>query len=313
MYRKFFAFILLTTFSAAVSIAQDAPAPQKDDKARAESLYRIAFGSGGYLGIELKEVSSENYQDLGLSEVRGVAVQRVLKDSAAEKAGLTTGDVIIAFNGEKITSTRKFTRLVREVAPDHKVDLTVIRGGSEIQIPVTMGKRKGLAFVTSEDFEFPAPQIAPDFEFPKVPVEPLPPIAPNIQVLPDGMKIDGVRAFSFFSGRVIGIGVVPLTKQLGDYFGVEGGKGLLINDVSNDSPAEKAGLRAGDVIVEIDGKAVNNLSDLFRGMGREKEGAVILTIVRDRTRQTISVTPEKRKNGNLRFDGYDLKTKDESN
>ncbi|NNE64965.1 MAG: PDZ domain-containing protein [Pyrinomonadaceae bacterium] len=308
MYRKFFVFILLTAFSATAAIAQEAKAPKADKKKRAESLYRIAIGgSGGFLGVELKEVSSENYQELGLSEVKGVAVRRVIEDSAAKKAGLQKGDVILAFNGERITSSRKFSRLVREVAPDHTVTLSVSRNGSEMEIPVTMGKRKGMAFSTG-DFVFPDMPEMPDV--PGAIRVPMPPrgTAPII-VAPKG---EG-RSFAFFSGRYLGVGVTSLTKQLGEYFGVEGGQGLLINDVSKDSPAERAGLKAGDIIVEIDGKPVKNHFDLTGGIADKKEGDVQVTIIRDRGRQVLSVTPEKRKPGKIRFNRLKVESEDDSN
>lgn len=307
MYRKLFAFILVTAFTATVAIAQDAPEikPEKDME-RARGLYRIALaGSGGYLGVRLKEVSNSNYAELGLSEVRGVAVERVLKDSAAEKAGLREGDVIVAFNGELVTSARKFSRLVSEVAPDHRVNLTVVRNGGEIEIPVTMGARRAAPFFTG-DFDFPAPPagvMAPNVPFPPTAPDSPAAIAPDIPTI---IGPDGTGVFSFSSGRAIGVGVVSLTKQLGDYFGAADGKGLLINDVRKDSPAERAGLLAGDVIVEVDGKEVNRSFDLIREIGN-KEGDVQLTIIRDRARQTISVTPEKRE-GPLRLRGYKYRT-----
>ncbi len=303
MFQRLFVFILLTAL-AAVSFAQDAPKPGEARKA--ESVYRLALGgAGGYLGVELKEVSNANYQQLGLSSVRGVAVEKVLKDTPAEKAGLEDGDVIVKFNGEAVTSTRKLTRMISEVAPDHTVKLTVVRSGGEIEIPVTMGQRKGLRFVGG-DFDFPMrietpdPLIAPGMP----PLPPTPPMAPGVRVFPDA----DVQVFSYFSGRQIGVGVSPLTKQLGEFFGVEGGKGLLINDVRKDSPAERAGLKAGDVIIEIDGKEARSQMDLMRATGGDKDGPVLLTIVRDRVRQTISVTPEEGKDGDL-FKGYEFKTR----
>jgi membrane-associated protease RseP (regulator of RpoE activity) len=77
----------------------------------------------------------------------------------------------------------------------------------------------------------------------------------------------------------------------------------MIDDVRSDSPAAKAGLKAGDIIVEADGKAVKNEGDLIRAISEKKEGDVTLTIVRDRNRQTISVTPEDVKNG---FNSFEL-------
>lgn len=309
MFRRLFVFILLATL-AAVSFAQDAP--QTDGGRKAVSVYRFALlGAGGYLGVELKEVSNANYQQLGLSSVRGVAIEKVLRNTPAEKAGLQDGDVIVQFNGEAVTSSRKLTRMISEVAPDHTVKLTVVRGGSEIEIPVTIGERKGSTFV-GDDFNFPMPPLppmppdAPDAPLlQRVPLMPNPPTAPDIRVFPR----EGFEFFRGFSGNNIGVGVSPLTKQLGEFFGVEGGKGLLINEVRKDSPAERAGLRAGDIIVEINGKEVRDRMDIFRGIGVEQEGDVMLTIVRDRGRQTISVTPEGGKDGKMRIDGFEFKTR----
>jgi membrane-associated protease RseP (regulator of RpoE activity) len=95
--------------------------------------------------------------------------------------------------------------------------------------------------------------------------------------------------------------VTALTKQLSDHFGVT--SGVMINEVRADSPAAKAGLKAGDIIVEVDGKEVKADGDLIRAIQEKKEGDVTITIVRDRHRQTIRVTPEEVKGGfdNMRF------------
>ena len=294
MYRKLFAIIMLAGLSAGVVLAQDAP-KDKEKKERAERVYQLAFGgSGGYLGVALKEVSNDNYSELGLSEVKGVAVTRVYEDSAAAKAGIQKNDVIVAIDGQRVTSTRKFSRMVREVAPDHTVTLTILRSGSEMQVPVTMGRRKG-GVIFSGDFDFPRPALPPmPPEAPEVLVAPRPPAVPRIGT-------GRASVYSFFSGRSLGVGVSNLTKQLGSYFGVPDGKGLLINDVRKDSPAESAGLRAGDVIVEVNGKPVSRTLDLMRELGREKEGPVQITFIRDKSRQTISVTPEKRGSNELLF------------
>ena len=89
----------------------------------------------------------------------------------------------------------------------------------------------------------------------------------------------------------LGVGITPLTEQLAQYFGTDGG--ILINTVRDKSPASKAGLRAGDVIVEIDGVAVKGSLGLVRAINDKKEGDVTLKIVRDRKDQTISLTPHK--------------------
>jgi serine protease Do len=114
--------------------------------------------------------------------------------------------------------------------------------------------------------------------------------------------MDNNRDLFVFRGstnRQIGVGVMPLTKQLGDYFGISDGKGLLVSSVRENSPAAKAGLKAGDVIVEVEGKQVNETFELLRAVNEKKEGDVTLTVVRDKNRQTFRVTPEILKGANL--------------
>lgn len=281
MIRKLSVFILLTISAYAIVFAQQTPEPDRKN----DRVFKFVFGGGGsYLGIQTQEISKENFAKYGLSEVRGVAVEKVVENSPALKAGIQNGDVIIKFNGDEVTGTRKLTRLIGEVAPDHQAKVTVLRNGVEREFSVTMGKREipelGENGAILQGFpqmsEMPMPRT------PRLPNAPLPP-----------MDNDG-NVFIFRNGesRQIGVSVSQLTKQLAENFGVSGGKGLLIEDVRENSPAAKAGLKAGDVIVEADGKEVKNSLELIRALNAKKEGDVNLTIVRDKNRLTISVTPE---------------------
>ena len=81
-----------------------------------------------------------------------------------------------------------------------------------------------------------------------------------------------------------------------DHFGVT--NGALVNNVREDSPAAKAGLKAGDIITEIDGKAVKGEMDVARAIGEKKEGEVTVTYIRGGQKNTVRVTPEKGE-GNL--------------
>ena len=85
----------------------------------------------------------------------------------------------------------------------------------------------------------------------------------------------------------IGVGTTLLTLQLAQYFGVEGG--ILINNVRRDSPGSKAGLKAGDVIVGIDGEPVNGALGLIRAIDDKKGSEISLRIVRDRINQTVGL------------------------
>lgn len=280
MYRKLFAMSLFFAFTAVSSFAQEIPMPERASR----GMILNGFSSS-YLGVQTIDVTKENFSRFGLSEVRGVAVDKVLKDSPAEKAGLQNGDVIVRFDGETISSVRKLTRLIGEVSPDHKAKVTVLRNGSERDIEVTVGKRE-MNFASGGVFngEFPQVQIAPTMprtmRIPNTPITPFP-------------QVDGNGAFIWrgAANRQIGVSISNLSKQLADYFGVTDGKGLLVRDVRPDSPAAKAGIKAGDVIVEIDGKKMSDGADLIEAVNEKKEGVVSITIVRDKNRQTFTVEP----------------------
>jgi len=288
MIRKSLALVLV---GFVVVIGCEAQTPGARGETRAFSMF--FDGDGGYLGIQTEEITKDNFAKFGLREVRGVAIEKVVEGSPAEKAGLQNGDVIVRFNDEEITSVRKLTRLIGEVSPDHQFKLTVSRGGSERDIVATVGKRPMPKF-DEGSFSMTVPRMPfpPGSDFPPVPrMERL----PRVQgMLPPGTPGEPLF-YQMDSGRRIGIGGSTLTKQLSEHFGVSGG--VMINEVRQDSPAAKAGLKAGDIIVEIDSKDVKSEGDLVRAIGEKKDGDVSLTIIRDRNRQTVRVTPEEAKDG----------------
>lgn len=291
MLRKLSTFILLTVSFSAVAVAQKTP---DSDKKTERSFGFVFGGTASYLGVQTVEVNKENFAEYGLREVRGVAVEKVVENSPAAQAGMQNGDVIVKFNGEEITSTRKLTRLISEVAPDHQAKITVLRNGAERDFDVTMGKREMPKFesgsFSSEDF--PQPPEGRILRIPRSPNAPLPPMSGNGNVL---ILRNG-------ESRQIGISVSELTKELAENLGVASGKGLLVETVKENSPAAKAGLKAGDAIVEADGKEIKNSLELIRALNEKKEGDVNLTIVRDKNRQTISVSPEMVKG--MRFPAF---------
>jgi membrane-associated protease RseP (regulator of RpoE activity) len=92
------------------------------------------------------------------------------------------------------------------------------------------------------------------------------------------------------SDTYIGINLESLNAQLGEYFGVMDGQGALITEVFEDSPAQKAGLKAGDVITQIDGKEVAEPANVQKAVGDKSEGDKLsLTIIRDRARLEMAL------------------------
>jgi serine protease Do len=233
------------------------------------------FMGGTYLGVRAEDVSKENMGRYSMREVRGVGVTEVLKDSPAEKAGLRKDDVIVGFNGEPVTSARKLNRLVAESSADQNVRLTISRGGAEQEFTATLAARKPNHMIwngkLNDDLKMKIEKMQKDF--------------PKIK---DG---DGNFTFAWGSNRRIGVSSEPLTKQLAEYFGVT--EGILITSVNENSPAAKAGLKAGDVITAVDGEKVDSPGDVSRVINKKQDGPVTLTIVRDRATLTVTVTPEK--------------------
>jgi len=219
-------------------------------------------GGGGRLGVSLDEVDADAVARLGLQAERGAVVTDVQEGSAAEKAGVKDGDVIVRFGGQDVWSAAQLARLVRETPAGRTVDLEVNRGGSVQKLSVTLAKpNRDHMFALApgrrgEDFHFEMPDF--DFEMPDLPelsaelagpaVPPVPPIPPSFHHFGPGR------------GRKLGLSYQELGDQLARYFKVEGG--VLVTDVDEDGPAGKAGIKAGDIIVRVGGKAVNDGGDL---------------------------------------------------
>ena len=311
MIRKSLALFLLGVAAGTAAYAQrDITPPARPD---APQAFAWSFdGDGGYLGVQTAEVTRDNFSKFGLRDVRGVAVEKVMEKSPAEAAGIQAGDVIVRFNGDEVTSARKLTRLIGEVDPDHQAKVTVLRGGREQDITVTIAKRPMPEF-NNGNFQFSMPPTGnmPDLKnFPQLPNMSDLPNMPDLQNLPNGQfrtfNLPNGQGWSFSSitgGRQLGIGITPLTKQLADHFHVD--SGVMVNEVRENSPAAKAGLLAGDIILKVDSRTIMNQNDLMRAVNEKKDGDVQLTIVRDGNRQTISVTPEATKDGNVFFQSDD--------
>lgn len=303
MLRKLFVFILLSAASGIALHAQNAPTAPVEK--RVQRMISSAPFEASYLGVQTQEITKENFSKFGLAAVRGVGIEKVAKNSPAARAGLQTGDVIVQFEGEEVTSVRKLTRLISEVAPDHTAKVTIVRGGAEREINVTMGKQELPKFENGFLRAGNLPMLLPGL--PQSPMTmqslPVPPVA-----LGDRTVIVGRGA-----SRQIGVNVAPLTKQLGDYFGAADGRGLLITSVRENSPAAQAGLKAGDVIVEADGNEIKGMMDFIRALNESKEGEISVTFIRDKNRQTVRVAPENSKGETMRFQDFEPFDKNDPN
>ncbi len=270
-----------------IALAQQAappapPPPAPPDAPDAPQAFSFFIGGGSFIGVHAEDISKENMARYNLREVRGVGITEVVKDSPAEKAGLRKDDVILKFDGETVTSVRKLTRLVSEVAPDQTARLLISRGGGEQEVAVMVGKRNN---------HFPALEGMEGFKN----LDRFKDLEKNFPRGSQTWKWDGGPGdngmYVFGPRRRIGISTTPLSKQLADYFGVTGG--VLVSSVADDSPAARAGIKAGDVITGIDGEKVESSGDLSRGINKKKDGDVTLTVVRNKSQRTVTVTPKE--------------------
>jgi serine protease Do len=287
MKAKYFSSLLAVIILAAVTAIAQQPAPPPpslpDDLV--DQNFSFFVEGGGFLGVYAENISRENMARYHMTQVRGVGVTQVIKDSPAEKAGLRKDDVILRMDGENITSVRKLNRIVAEMSPDQSVRVTVSRGGAEQEITATIGKRDNTNF--AGDLFSTNPRVWKEGIQPKV--------FKWEREFPSSDFFDknGQLAFAFGNSRRIGVSTMQLTKQLADYFGITNGKGVLVTSVTDDGPAAKAGVRAGDVITAIDGEEVDSSGDISRVINSKKEGDVSLTIIRNKSQQTIRVTPRE--------------------
>ncbi|HJQ30595.1 MAG TPA: PDZ domain-containing protein, partial [Pyrinomonadaceae bacterium] len=270
-----------------------AQAPEAPEAPEAFGFATTFFAEGNFLGVRTEEITRENMSRYGLSgEPRGVGVREVVKGSPAEAAGLRENDVIIRFDGEAVTSVRKLTRLIEEAAPEHSARLTVLRGGSEQELSATLRRREPNANARFGDLVTVYPEVLRDFNLEDrfKNSETWKRNEEKMRKQFEDMSRKHPGWFSLGSSRRIGVTTSALGRQLADYFGVA--HGVLVSSVEENSPAEKAGLKAGDVITEADGQQVSDADDLVRALGA-KEGEVTLTVVRDKQRRTVRVTPER--------------------
>ena len=276
--------------TAGVALAQQpAPPPSADDFGNTFSFF---VDGGGFLGVYGEDISRDNMSKYHLSEPRGVGITQITPDSPAQKAGLRPNDVILRFDGENVTSVRKLNRLVSEIAPDHSVRITISRDGSEQELTATIGKRNNLN-AARDLFGGKQPKVwkwegpLNSDKFPNIEK------FPNLEKFPDLPDNSGDLAIIMGNSRRIGVSTMELSKQLADYFGIANGHGVLVTSVSDDGPAAKSGVKAGDVITAVDGEPVDSPGDVARLINRKKDGDVTLTIIRNKSQQTIRVTPRQ--------------------
>jgi len=233
-----------------------------------DQVAKVFRASGSQLGVSIRDLGEEDLKGAKASST-GVVIEEVEADSPAQKAGFKAGDVVVEFDGERVRSTRQFTRLVQETPAGRPVQSAVLREGQRVTLTVQPREGGFRYFDRVEDFV-------------KIPRSPKPPPPPAL------LKRDLLPRFEYLLGSAgrLGITVDELSSQLADYFGTK--EGVLVTSVNDNSAAGKAGLKAGDVITALNGGAVTSAADLRRRAQRlEDRDEFTLAVVRDKRPMTI--------------------------
>jgi predicted metalloprotease with PDZ domain len=277
-----------------------------------------------YLGVYLGEVNDTHLRELKLAEIRGVIVGKVEMGSPGEKAGLKENDVILSFNEQNVQNRPQFYRLLTETPAGESVQLGIRRDGELRTLVVVLGERrqtdadgrtglfsevKALLDLAeqnrrqAEEFrqqgdERSAAKMAAEEKAVRAEAESRrtfieqelqagriqPPAAPR----PD-MARGAWRA-------QLGLSAVELGEQLAKYFQVPG-SGVLVTEVRAGEPAERAGIKAGDCIVAINGEPIATPADLMRtrsGKDNQPPGELAVTRVREGVEQIVKIRIESR-------------------
>ncbi|MCY4659784.1 MAG: PDZ domain-containing protein [Acidobacteria bacterium] len=242
-------------------------------------------GNGSRIGVTVHDI--EPGAATASDPVEGAVVSEVRSGSAAADAGFEAGDVIVQFDGARVRGARQFARLVRETPVGRGVAATVVRGTERRELPVAPepgGSR--MAFL---------PEAAREG------------IDRAVDRLRRRSGAAGERPsfrMELFAPRRLGIRAQAIEGQLADYFGIDGGSGVLITSVEDESAAARAGLRAGDVITAVGEHPVADVPALRRRLAAEPAaGDVAITVVRDgsETRVTAEFDASEGTNGGARI------------
>lgn len=249
--------------------------------------------SRGYLGVSCQRLSSNLREVLEIPrDLQGVLISDVVDGSPADHAGLRNRDIVLRMNGRDIDTERDLTTMIREAGAGTQVNLSVWRDGKTLDLTATLaaapaGRRDYSWSWSSDDEDDEAePRMKRrmrdlrgleklrelgDLQM----FAPTPPTPPSP---PDG----GPFVFHLNSDRGrLGVQLQEMNDDIAAYFSAPNGKGALVWQVMDDSPAARAGLKAGDVIVEVEGDRVDDIQELHEALrGHDAGDKVAITVLR---------------------------------
>ena len=260
-----------------------------------EAAAHSGAGAGsGYLGVDLRDVSQDQLNMLKLKEARGAEIVLVDHDAPAGKAGLREHDVVLQMNGQSITTKEQISRMLRECSPGRIITLLISRDGQQMTVSAQMSSHEEVDreawahHVVSPDLALDDNRA--DTRATAAASQPSPEVHGN-------SFIGSILTSSTYTGAMM----EKMPAQLADYFGVAGGHGLLVSSVKPNTQAALAGMHAGDVVVQANGKTITSTSDWSKAVKSSKGKPLAVVVLRDKKEQTLTLMPDARKKSGIEF------------
>jgi serine protease Do len=268
---------------AALALAGALPGLRAQSAGRAHSAGMVVMKDASYLGIGVEDVDADRARSLKLKEERGAYVTSVMPNTPAAKAGLKEGDVILEYNGQRVEGKDQLIQMVRDTPPGKQAKVSLWRAGAPLTLTATVAAHKVIESADG-DWSFAMPDMPPM------------PNMPDISHAFNMPSIDIPRMITVMQNPTLGIEGESLAQQgqFGEFFGVK--EGVLVRSVAKNSPAERAGMKAGDVIVRLGDTKVAAWRDLSAALRYARLGGVLAaSVVRNKKELPLSLTIEDRR------------------
>ena len=245
------------------------------------------YSAQGYLGVNLSEIDTDRVNALHLKDAHGAEVTLVDHDAPAGKSGLKVHDVILQLDGQAVENAEQLRHRLLDMPSGRTINLLVSRDGNPITVSVQLCDRAELEQKAwSHHLKVPEPAPAPPARtgFHETFLETRRPAVTGIldTVMPKGLYV--------------GAELNPVRTQLADYFGVSSGTGLLVENVDYQSPASRAGLKAGDVVVKVESQQMTSKGDWVKALRNHRGQLVQVTVMRNKQEQVLTMSAGKPKN-----------------
>ena len=261
-----------------------------------------ARSAQGYLGVDVRDLTDEELNALKIKDARGAEITRLDHDGPACKAGVREHDVVLQIDGRPVEGQEQFRRTLHETPAGRTVTLLLLRDGQQQTLKATMANREE---VERQAWDQHMTVVDPDGTSAPPPppaAEPSGHVRSGLAFLHGGSATTepGSGKSRSFLGTMLGapyIGAVvePVGPQLGQFFGVPSGVGLLVKSVDPNSPAAVAGMRAGDVVVKANQMMMSTESDWTKSLHENKGRAIPVLVLREKKEQTLTLTPDAKR------------------